>query len=155
MRRETVLLALAVSLAACGGDDEEIMPPPPGPTLEGTYALESRDGNDVPVLIGPAAGGCELWVTGGSLTLAADRTYDRTEVEELRDCDDPEANETRTVERDGTWNFVDPTLRLEENAGIAGSVEAQGTWDEDVIELTFSMSGGIGGTTTVTRTYRR
>lgn len=153
-RRETVLLAMAVSLGACGGDDQEIMPPP-GPAVEGTYQLESRDGSEVPVLVGPAAGGCELWVTGGSLTLESDRTYDRVEVEELRECDDPEANETRTVERDGTWNFVDPTLRLEENAGFAGSVEAQGTWDEDLIELTFTMSGGLGGTTTVTRTYRR
>lgn len=155
--RTKVLLVsavVAVATAACGDDDNGVGPDP-GPMIEGTYQLVTFEGAQVPTMIGQS-GGCEQWVLSGTLTLASDRTHERTEVEEDRNCEDPADNDTRTVTNTGTWLLVESRLSLEEGTGGIESATADGTWDGgDTIELTFTRMGFMMPDTEIDRTYER
>lgn len=152
-RIEVLFVGAALAITACGGEDSNGTGPDPGPDIEGTYQLATYDGAGVATMIGQS-GGCDLWITGGSLTLRSDRTYERTEDEENRNCENAADNETRTVTSAGTWLEIDRSVTLEEGGGI-GSLSAEGTWDgEDTIELTFTRTT-LGGTEETDRTYER
>lgn len=148
-------LAVALAVVGCGGEDDgNGNGTGPDPVIEGSYQLATYDGAAVATMVGQSEG-CDEWVTGGTLLLRADRTHERTEIEESRNCEDPVDNETRTVTATGTWLLVGQTLQLDEGTGI-GTPEIEGTWNgSDAIDLTFTTSAFGGGETVVTRGYAR
>lgn len=148
-------LAVALAVVACGGDGNgDGNGTGPDPVVEGSYQLTTYNGAAVATMIGQS-GGCDEWITGGSLLLRSDRTHERTEIEESRNCEDPIDNETRTVMATGTWLLVGQTLQLDEGGGI-GAPEIDGRWNgSDAIDLTFTTSVSLGGEIVVTRGYER
>ena len=72
--RKALLVAVAVTLAACGQDDVAGPSSPTPATVAGTYNLTTVDGEGLPVVM-LDLGAYQARLTSGTLTLKADGTY--------------------------------------------------------------------------------
>jgi len=159
--RSALVGCLSLLWLACSSDGAA------GPTgegsFEGTYQLESIDGDQVPSFLSSETPreeifdeelGCELWATAGSVTFHADNRYSRSETEADLDCDDPADDDSRTFDNTGTWTRDGNTVMLVENRQIF-TLTADGTWNGDVVSLTFRETDLLGDVEITQRVYRR
>jgi hypothetical protein len=157
-RIRTLLVTLAIALAACGGDgggiDGSTGPSNPvPPTPAGTYVLKTVDGKPLPAPMGKPVIDKDYTITSralsGQFTFSANGTFQFTAQAEVV-ATGIDYKQPVSIQRSGTYTFDASTITLTSSSGVSTMTRAGVTLTSSV-----TVPAAGGGTETVTMVFSR